>query len=147
MYIISQKKGRTWFENLKNIRAEKIRLKDVDKDKLIKQIELMEQEEELKRPLTLHCKSCRSWFISQKFGIMCPICEHDQIYAAYNCPNCGRWSWKDEPSENYYCKNKKCEGVRLIRKGKEEIQELLAKEGKILRKFEQKKKKFSILDE
>jgi len=52
----------------------------------------------------------------------------------------------DEPGENYYCKSKSCEGVRLIRREEDDIQEILAKEGKILRKFRSKKAKFSILD-
>ena len=79
--------------------------------------------------------------------MICPVCEHDQIYAAYNCPNCGKWFFKDEPGENFYCKSKTCEGVRLIRKEKEEVQEILAKEGNIPRKFKSKIKKFSVLDE
>ncbi|UCC19453.1 MAG: hypothetical protein JSV62_15345, partial [Promethearchaeota archaeon] len=146
IYIITEKKGKIWIGRIKDSRAEKIRLRDIDKDQVIKRIELIERDEEQNRPLILYCKSCRSWFESMKFDIMCPICEHDQIYAAYNCSNCGKWSWKDEPGENYYCKNKKCEGVRLIRREKEEIQEFLSKEGIILREFKSKKKKFSILD-
>ncbi len=146
LFVIAEKKGKIWVQNIKNIRAEKIRLKDIDKDQVIKRIELLEQEEELQRPLTLYCKSCRSWFISHKYDIMCPVCEHDQIYTAYNCLNCGKWSLKDEPGENFYCKNKKCEGVKLVRKEKEDIEEILAKEGKFPRDFESKKKKFSILD-
>ncbi|MFW9820335.1 MAG: Ig-like domain-containing protein, partial [Candidatus Thorarchaeota archaeon] len=147
LFVIAEKKGKIWVQNIKNMRVEKIRLKDIDKDQVIKRIELIEHEEELQRPLTLYCKSCRSWFISHKFDIMCPICEHDQIYTAYNCLNCGKWSFKDEPGENYYCKNKKCAGVRLVRKEKDEIEEILAKEGKFPRDFESKKKKFSILDQ
>lgn len=146
LYFIAEKKGKVWVENLKDTRAEKVRLKDIDKDQVIKRIELMEHEEEFKRPLTLYCKSCRSWFVSTKFNIICPECEHDQIYAAYNCTNCGKFQYFDEPGENYYCKSKTCEGVRLVRREKEDIQEILAKEGKILRKFKSKKKKFSVLD-
>ncbi|MFW9969507.1 MAG: S8 family serine peptidase [Candidatus Odinarchaeota archaeon] len=146
LFVIAEKKGKIWIKNIKNLRAEKLRIKDIDKDQVVKRIELIETEEELKTPLTLYCKSCRSWFISYKFDIICPICEHDQIYAAYNCSNCGKWSFKNEPGENYYCKNKKCEGVRLIRKQKEEIEEILAQEGKFPREFKNKKKKFSILD-
>ena len=52
----------------------------------------------------------------------------------------------EEPGENYYCKSKTCEGVRLVRHEKEDIQEILAKEGKFLRKFKSEKKKFSVLD-
>jgi len=146
LYFIAEKKGKVWVENLKDTRAEKVRLKDIDKDQVIKRIELMEHEEEFKRPLTLYCKSCRSWFVSTKFNIICPECEHDQIYAAYNCTNCGKFQYFDEPGENYYCKSKTCEGVRLVRREKEDIQEILAKKGKILRKFKSKKKKFSVLD-
>ncbi len=146
LYIIAEKKGKVWVENLKDTRAEKVRLKDIDKNQVIKRIELIEHEEELKRPLTLYCKSCRSWFESTKFNIICPECEHDQIYAAYNCKNCGKFQYFEEPGENYYCKSKTCEGVRLVRHEKEDIQEILAKEGKFLRKFKSEKKKFSVLD-
>jgi hypothetical protein len=147
LFVFSEKKGKIWVQNLKNIRAEKIRLKDIDKDQVIKRIQLVEKEEEMKRPLTLYCKSCRSWFLSENFDIICPVCEYDQIYTAYNCLNCKKWSFKDKPGENYYCKNKNCEGVRLIRREIEEVQEILAKEGKFPREFKSKSKKFSILDE
>ncbi len=147
LFIVSEKGGKIWVKKFRNIHAERIRLKNIDKDQIIKKIELVEQKEEIKRPLTLFCKSCKSWFVSSKFDIICPVCEHDQIYAAYNCENCGRWWWKDEPGENYYCKNKNCEGVRLIRRKKEDIQELLAEEGKLLRKFIRKHDKYSILDD
>jgi len=147
LFIISEKKGKIWIQNIKNIRAEKIRLRDIDKDQVIKRIELIEKEEELSRPLTLYCKSCRSWFFSDHFDIICPICEHDQIYAAYYCENCKNFYFFDGPSQDYYCKDKACEGVRLIRREKEEVQEFLAAEGKIVRKFESKSKKFSILDD
>ncbi len=146
LYFASEKGGKVWVRKIKNIRAEKIRLKNVDKDQIIKKIELIKQNDEFKRPLTLYCKSCKSWFVSSKFNIICPVCEHDQIYAAYSCEHCGRWWWKDEPGENYYCKNKSCNGVRLIRKEKDDVQKLLAKEGKFLRKFKIKENKHSILD-
>lgn len=146
LYIISEKKGKIWFKKLRDSHAEKIRIKEIDKDQAIKRIELIEPEEEIKRPLTLYCKSCRSWFSSHKFDIMCPVCDHDQIFVAYLCENCRKWYFKDEPSEEYYCKNKKCEGIRLIRRDKEEIQEILAKDGILLREFDKKDKKFSILD-
>ena len=144
--VISEKRGKIWFEKIRNTRAEKVRLRDIDKDQLIKKIELIEQDEELKKPITLHCKACKAWFTSSKFDIICPICEHDQIYASYNCQSCGKWFQFDDPGENYYCKTKTCEGVRLIRRDKEEIQELLTREGKVLRKFKIKENKFSILD-
>ncbi|MFW9826102.1 MAG: S8 family serine peptidase [Candidatus Thorarchaeota archaeon] len=145
LYIFSEKKGKIWVQNLKDMRAEKIRLKDIDKDQVIKRIELVE-EEEIKRPLTLYCKSCRSWFLSEKFDIICPVCEHDQIYAAYNCLNCKKWFFKEEPGENYYCKNKNCEGVRLVRRDIEDVKEILAKEGKFPREFKSKNNKISVLD-
>jgi len=146
IYKISEKKGKIWIEKIRNTRIEKIRIKDIDKDQVIKRIELVEYEEELKRPITLYCKHCKSWFATEKFDIICPVCEHDQIYAAYLCENCGKWFYKNEPRENYYCKNKTCEGLRLIRREEEEIQKLLAEEGKVLRKFDREKKRFSILD-
>lgn len=146
LYLIAEKKGKFWVEKIKEGRVEKIRLSDIDKDQTIKRIELVEPEEELKKPLTLYCKYCRSWFTADKFDIFCPKCDHDQIYAAYNCLNCGRWWWKDEPGENFYCKSKGCKGIRLIRRDKKDVQELLAQKGKILRKFDRKRKKFSILN-
>ncbi|MFX1376634.1 MAG: S8 family serine peptidase [Promethearchaeota archaeon] len=146
LYLITKKKGKIGFGKLREIRAERIRLSDTEKKQIVKRIESIEQDEEIKRPLTLYCKYCRSWFFAKEFDIICPSCEHDQIYTAYNCQNCGKWYYKDEPKENYYCKNKKCQGVRLVRGKKDDIQELLAQKGKILKKFEKNKKKFSILD-
>lgn len=145
-YFIAEKRGKVWIKNRKNSNAEKIRLKHIDKDQIIKRIELIETTDEQERPLILHCKFCRSWFESNKFNYICPVCEHDQIYVAYNCMNCGKWYFKDEPSNEYYCKNKKCEGVRLIKREKEEIKDILNQEDKLLRKYEFKSKKFSILD-
>ncbi|MHA2087067.1 MAG: S8 family serine peptidase, partial [Promethearchaeota archaeon] len=89
IYIYLEKKGKIKFERIKEHRVEKIRLKDIDRDQVVKRIELVEVEEELRRPLTLHCKYCKSWFSSESFDIICPICEHDQIYAAYICQHCG----------------------------------------------------------
>ena len=106
------------------------------------------------------------------FDIICPICSNDQIYAAYNCMNCGRWAFKDETKEDYYClkcasfetikgtdgkkfkryqkKEKiinKRESVRLIRREKDGIEGILEEEGKILKRFEPKKKnKLDILN-
>jgi len=138
-YFIAEKRGKF----RKNV--EKIRLKNIDKDQIIKRIELIETKDEQQRPLILHCKYCRSWFESNKFNYICPVCEHDQIYVAYNCTNCGEWYFKDEPSDDYYCKNKNCQGVRLIKREKEEIKDILNQECKLLRKYEFKSKKFSIL--
>ncbi len=144
-YFIAEKRGKVWNKNRKNSNVEKLRLKHIDKDQIIKRIELIETKDEQQRPLILHCKYCRSWYESDKFNIICPVCEHDQIYVAYNCMNCGKWYFKDEPSDDYYCKNKKCQGVRLIKREKEEIKDILNKEGKLLRKYEFKNKRFSIL--
>jgi hypothetical protein len=146
IYIYLEKKGKIKFERIREYRAEKIRLTDIDRDQVIKKIELVEEQEELKRSLTLHCKYCKAWFSSDSFDIICPICERDQIYATYICQNCGKVYFKDEPSENFYCKSKNCRGVRLIRREKEEIQDILAKKGIFLRKFKIRHKKFSILD-
>ncbi|MHA1472260.1 MAG: hypothetical protein ACTSQW_04090, partial [Promethearchaeota archaeon] len=126
--------------------GERSRLKIIKKDKIIKRIELIETKEGQVRPLILHCKYCKSWFESSDFNYLCPVCNHDQIYAAYHCINCQKWYFKDEPSENYYCKNNKCEGVRLVRREKEEIRTILNQKGKHLRKYDNRNKKFSILD-
>ncbi|MHA1478170.1 MAG: hypothetical protein ACTSPU_08220, partial [Promethearchaeota archaeon] len=80
------------------------------------------------------------------FNYLCPVCDHDQIYVAYHCLNCQKWYFKNEPSDDYYCKNKKCEGVRLVRRKKEEIRHILNQKGNLLRKYEIRNKKFSILD-
>ncbi|MFX1454051.1 MAG: S8 family serine peptidase [Promethearchaeota archaeon] len=146
IYFYLEKKGKIKFESIREYRAEKIRLKDVDKDQIIKKIELIGLDEELNRPLTLHCKYCKSWFSSDSYDIICPVCGRDQIYATYICENCGRYYYKDEPGENFYCKNKNCHGVRLFRREKEEIREMLAEKGIFLREFEKKGKKFSILN-
>jgi hypothetical protein len=127
-------------------KTERSRLKIINKDKVIKRIELIETQEGQVRPLILHCKYCKSWFESKDFNYLCPVCDHDQIYAAYHCINCQKWYFKDEPRDDYYCKNKKCEGVRLVKREKEEIVNILNKEGKLLRKYEIRNKKFSILD-
>ncbi|MFW9876785.1 MAG: S8 family serine peptidase, partial [Candidatus Thorarchaeota archaeon] len=146
LYLFTEKKGKVWIGKIRDTRAEKIRLSEIDKDQIIKRIELVEEDEETKRPLTVYCKYCRSWFFAKKFDIFCPNCGHDQIYAAYNCQNCGKWYLKGEPSNNYYCKRKTCEGVRLIKREREDIQGILAQKGKVLRRFEKKRKKYSILD-
>lgn len=145
LYLFAEKKGKIWVNKIKENRVEKIRLSNIDRDLVIKRVELIAKDE-VEKPLTLHCKYCKSWFLSKEFDIICPICEHDQIYTAYFCSNCNKLYLKDEPGKNYYCKNKGCIGVRLIPRKKEEIQEFLAQEGRILRKFEKKRDKFSILD-
>jgi hypothetical protein len=146
LYFIAERRGKIWVKNQRTLSAEKIRLTQIDTDQAIKRIELIESHDIQVKPLTLHCKFCRAWFESDRFNYLCPICEHDQIYVAYNCINCGKWYFKDNPSDHYYCKNKNCKGVRLIRREKEEVQNILKKEGIFLRKYVSKKKKFSILD-
>ena len=141
-YFIAEKRGK----NRRMLNTEKIRLNYINKDQVIKRIELIETPEEQAKPHILHCKYCRAWFESDKFSYFCPICEHDQIYAAYNCINCGKWYFKDEPSNEFYCKNKSCRGVRLVKREKEEVQKILSKECIFLRKYDPKKRKFSILD-
>ncbi|MBY9002620.1 MAG: S8 family serine peptidase [Candidatus Lokiarchaeota archaeon] len=138
-------KRKSWNKRLKSNNAEKVRLKSIDKDQIVKRIEVMELDE-LSRPMIVHCRYCKSWFSTKNYNYICPNCEHDQIFAAYNCLNCGKWYFKDEPGENYFCKNKSCEGVRLIRREKQEIKDLLAKEGKILKKYKKNDQKFSVLD-
>ncbi|MFX0049531.1 MAG: hypothetical protein ACFE8G_15450, partial [Candidatus Hermodarchaeota archaeon] len=145
-YFIAEKRGKIWVKSRRTINAEKIRLQYIDKDQVIKRIELVETQDEQVKPIILHCRYCRAWFESDKFNILCPICEHDQIYVAYNCINCGKWYFKDEPTNNYYCKNKSCRGIRLVRRDLEEVQKILGKEGIFLRKYQLKKRKFSILD-
>ncbi|MHA1105863.1 MAG: S8 family serine peptidase [Promethearchaeota archaeon] len=138
-------KGKSWNKRLRSNNAEKVRLKSIDKDQIIKRIEEMESDE-LSRPLTVHCRYCKSWYSTESYNYICPNCEHDQIYVAYNCLNCGKWYYKDEPGENYYCKNKNCKGVRLIRREKQEVKEILANEGKVLKKYRKNDEKFSVLD-
>ncbi|NVM16605.1 MAG: S8 family serine peptidase [Candidatus Lokiarchaeota archaeon] len=145
-YFIAEKKNKLWFKKSKTINAEKIRLNHIDKEQIIKRIELIESHEDQDKPIVLHCKYCGAWFESDKFNYYCPVCEHDQIFVAYNCISCGKWYFKDEPSNEFYCKNKRCKGVRLVKRDKEEVQNILSKEGIFLRKYEPKKRKFSILD-
>jgi DNA-directed RNA polymerase subunit RPC12/RpoP len=144
MFFLAERKGKLWIRKIRNESAEKTRLEYIDKDQAIKRIEIIELENVIERPLTLHCKFCGSWFESKIFNYICPVCEHDQIYTAYFCINCGKLHLKDEPGDYYYCK--KCEGVKLINRELNEIKDILGQEGKLLRKFEHKKKKFSILD-
>jgi len=144
LFIIAEKKGKIWIKRMRNNNAENLRLKDIDRDQVVKRIEIVESEYIQDRPFTLHCKYCNSWFESKKFDYICPVCEHDTLYVAYNCLNCNKWYFKDEPADNYYCK--KCEGVKLIPREKEEVKDILAKQGYVLRKYEYKNKKFSILD-
>jgi len=145
-YVLAEKYGKFSFRHRRNTYAEKLRLKELDKEQAIRRIEIIETPEEGKNPLILHCKFCQSWFESSKFNYMCPKCHHDQIYVAYNCINCGKWYFKDEPGESFYCKNKKCRGVRLVRRDIEETKSLLKEKNIFLRKYEDKNKKFSILD-
>lgn len=172
--LVRKRKRNIWFQKSKRREIIEVRPKSLSKEQIIKIINRLDIEEELKRPITLHCKFCRSWFYQERsdFDIICPICSNDQIYAAYNCMNCGRWAFKDETKEGYYClkcasfettkgtddkkfkrfqkKEKiinKRESVRLIRREKDDIEEILEEGGKILRRFKPKKKnKLDILN-
>ena len=146
LFLLYRKKDKIWGSRMRDMNAEKIRLKDIDKEQIIKRIELFESNGTANRPLILHCKFCKSWFESNRFNYICPVCEHDQIYAAYNCLNCRKWYFKDEPGDNYYCPNKKCKGIKLVRREIEEVKEILGNKGTFLREFHQRKSKFSILD-
>lgn len=103
------------------------------------------KEAQSKNPLILYCKYCDSWFYSDtKFDIICPLCKHDQIHAAYNCLNCGKWNIKDTPGQNYQCS--RC-GVKLFKQEREKIQDILIREKeKALIEFKKERKEFSILD-
>ncbi len=172
--LVRKRKKERWIQISKRAVISEVKTQGLNKEQVIKKINRLHIEDELKRPITLHCKFCRSWFYqeSPEFDIMCPLCNNDQIYVAYNCMNCNKWTFKDETKEDYYChkcakfekikdinkKNfkryrkkekilNKRESVRLIRREMNEITEILEKEGKILRKFESKKKsKIDILD-
>ncbi len=168
LYIFAEKKGKYMIKDVKSRKIEKARIKEIDFQQAKEQLGLITLEEELKRPNILHCKGCGSWFYSEKFDIMCPICERDQIYAAYNCKNCKKWYLFDSPGEDYYCPKcspkeiveserkllkKKKEinkrlGLRLIRREIEEVEEILSNEGKFLREFnlEKRDRRYSILD-
>ncbi|MHA1509826.1 MAG: Ig-like domain-containing protein, partial [Promethearchaeota archaeon] len=73
-YVLAEKYGKFSFRHRRNTFAEKLRLKDLEKEQVIKRIEIIETPEEHKNPLILHCKYCQSWFESSKFNYMCPKC-------------------------------------------------------------------------
>jgi Zn finger protein HypA/HybF involved in hydrogenase expression len=172
--MVKKKRNAIWVKGSRNQRLGKTKMENLDKGHVIKKLEAVSMEEELKRPIILHCKYCKSWFYNDKseFDIFCPLCGYDQIYASYNCLNCNNWYFKEAPREDYYCPkcatfekirkskyqklnifkkkekeiNKK-ESVRLIRREKIEIEEILANKGKILRYFQPKPKtKYDILN-
>ncbi|TXT58067.1 MAG: conserved exported protein of unknown function [Promethearchaeota archaeon] len=143
LYLFAEKKGRDVVNNLRKKYTEKGKEKEKEKMGAIQKVKMLEKTQTTKE-LTLHCKFCDSWFSSPKFDIVCPNCNRDEIYVAYNCLNCGEWVYKDEPSNDYECPN--CEGIKLVRRDKEEIQELLGdKKKKVLQDFDKKKDKFSLL--
>jgi hypothetical protein len=142
-YKVAERKVKIWKQKIRKRNAKIFKEKEVSIEYKVKKIDL---EKEKGMPLILYCKYCKSWFESKKFDYICPICEHDQIYVAYNCLNCNKWYFKDEPAENYYCKNKGCRDIRLVRRKIEDAKEILSKEGIFLRKFDRRKNKFSILD-
>jgi DNA-directed RNA polymerase subunit RPC12/RpoP len=144
LYLFAEKKGKDVVDGIKERYAEKIKQEETKKLDAMKKIKELEQEQ-YKKELTLHCKYCDSWFSSSKFDIVCPNCQRDEVYVAYNCINCGKWTLKDKPSTDYKCPN--CEGVKLVRRDKEEIEEILgSKKRKVLQEFNKKKDKFSLLD-
>ncbi len=165
MFFVAEKKGKGWVQKIKSFSFEKERIKAIDRDQAVKQIQEVENVQ-LNYPLTLHCKFCNSWYSTDQFDIMCPNCDHDQIYAAYNCLNCKKWYFENTPGENYYCPqctpkviektgkrfwqrkrviNERA-GIKLVRREKEDVEEILAQDGKILKEFEVKKKRAGILD-
>ncbi len=110
---------------------------------IIAEIKYLEKTQ-AENPLILYCKYCKSWFYTnKKYDIICPICEKDQIYAAYNCINCDKWYFKDKPDTNYYCDE--C-NIKLLKQDKEIIENLIHEKGKILQEYTKKKDQFSILD-
>lgn len=145
MFFLAERYGKVWYDRLRNLTAEKVRLEEIDMDQAMKQTELISPEEEEARPLTMHCKFCDSWFVGDKFDIMCPVCNSDRVYAAYNCMVCGKWYEKEEPGFDYHCKNKSCQNARLIRREREDVEKILGEEGKEVKPFEIKKGKYDIL--
>jgi DNA-directed RNA polymerase subunit RPC12/RpoP len=114
--------------------------KSLDVNAAIEHLEKTQAE----KPLISQCKYCKSWFYSYEgFDIICPNCKRDQVYAAYNCINCGKWYFKNKPGEDYYCE--KC-NIKLLKQDKEDMEELINKKGKILKKYTKETDKFSILD-
>jgi DNA-directed RNA polymerase subunit RPC12/RpoP len=144
LYIFAEKKGKDVVEGIKERYAEKIKQEKTEKLDVMKKIKELEQEQH-KKELTLHCKYCDSWFSSSKFDIVCPNCQRDEVYVAYNCINCGEWTHKNEPGTDYECSN--CAGVKLVRRDKKEIKEILgSQKRKVLQEFNKKKDKYSLLD-
>ena len=146
LYIISGKKGKIWIEKVRNYNIEKIRQREEYKERMLEKVKKIEAKDDSNRPFILYCRYCDSWFESNKFRYICPRCDRDQLFVAYNCLNCGKWYFKDEPGDNYYCKNKSCKGIKLIRREVDDIKRILESEGIKLRKDEFRRKKYSILD-
>lgn len=134
IYIYLKRKNRSIINKIKRIREKE--------DKITKKVE-RHQDLPSDKPLTLYCKYCDSWFYSNNFDIICPSCGRDQIYAAYKCLNCGRWYFKEKPGV-YYCKE--CDGIKLIKREKEEMQEIIGRKyKKVLKKFENKRSEDKII--
>jgi len=146
MYLFMEKKGKYMIDKRREQKIEKVRTSHLNLEEAKSKIQMISPETELARPHTLYCKFCKSWYSSREFDIMCPQCDHDQIFAAYNCTSCNKWYYKENPGEDYYCK--KCSGVRLIRQEREVVEGILEQEGKIVRDYVFKKdqKGYSILD-
>lgn len=71
------------------------------------------KQSEAQKPFVLHCKECGKWFKSWDFEWICPNCHNDSLFAAYQCPLCNKWYFKDEPGE-YYCNKRNCK-IRLLK--------------------------------
>jgi subtilisin family serine protease len=88
-YFLIRKSSKRGSKKFKEKQIERKRIEDIDKIQSFKKIEILEEDQDI-FPSTLHCKYCDSWFSSKKFDLICPTCEHDQIYVAYKVEFFGR---------------------------------------------------------
>ena len=117
-------RGEKWRDKIKTKRRkreEEIRILQMEEEKIRKRVESLTEEELKERPYTYFCKNCKSWFVHKKYKWMCPSCNTDQLYLAYQCPLCKNWEFKDDPGD-YECK--KCK-IRMAKLSKEEIKKEL----------------------
>ncbi len=123
--LITVKRGKVLIDGIKANRSEikkRIRLFDEDKEKIRKRVDSLTKEELKERPYTYFCKNCKSWFVDNSgFKWMCPACNTDQLYLAYQCPICKNWYFKDDPRD-YNCK--KCK-IKMVKLSMEEIKKEL----------------------
>lgn len=128
-------RGKEWVDGIKTkrgIKEDKVRKSQKEKDKKLKVMESVSKEELKGRPYTYKCRNCNSWFVDAKYEWMCPNCDTDQLYFAYHCPMCNKWTIKDEPGK-YNCK--KCK-IKLIKSKKEDVKTILEKGNIVLNEFE-----------